>query len=696
MDRSGRAHLVEILVLAVVYVGAARLGLMLGAVNTFAAPVWPPAGISLAALVLRGGRLWPGIALGAFVANAWTGAPVLVAAGIAVGNTLEAVIGAYVMGRLGRFQQSLDRLRHVLALTAVAITTTMVSATVGVSSLLLGRLISSGAFAETWRVWWLGNAVGDLVIAALLLAWGGTRRFRVPELPRFTEAAAVAVAVMCAGLFIFGRSPTTAGSGFLQACLLVPLLACGALRFGIRGATATVFLVSVIAIWGTSLGRGPFVEETVSRSLLSLQAFMSIVAPTLLALGAVTAERAEALRLVEGALDEQKRARNRAELAEEALREADRRKNEFLGILSHELRNPLAPIRNALHLLDRVPGDSGEASRAKAVVKRQTDQLTRLVDDLLDVTRISKGKIQLHRSRVDVGDLVRQVVEDHEPNFASRAVALTLSIEAGAHWVDADPTRLAQIVGNLLQNAAKFSNAHGGVLVEVRQEGRSDVMVRVSDDGIGIAPEVLPHIFEPFTQADQSLQRGMGGLGLGLALAKGLVELHGGRIDARSLGIGRGADFTLALPRMSHAPVASAASPSRRPLARRRVLVIDDNLDAAETLRGVLEMNDQEVAVAHDGREGLAKARALNPDVVLCDIGLPGLSGYDVARQIRADPSLSPTLVALTGYALAEDQRRAFEAGFDHHLAKPFELRELERILAGSAGPGRRPPSREH
>jgi two-component system CheB/CheR fusion protein len=423
---------------------------------------------------------------------------------------------------------------------------------------------------------------------------------------------------------------------------------------------------------------------------------MSIVAPMLLALGAVTAERAEALRLVEGALDEQKRARHRAELAEEALREADGRKNEFLGILSHELRNPLAPIRNALHLLDRLPGDSAEASRARAVVKRQTDQLTHLVDDLLDVTRISRGKIQLHRTRLDVDELVRHVAEDHRPLFAPRAVALTLSIEEGRHWVDADPTRLAQIVGNLLQNAAKFSNTRGNVLVEVQQGERADVIVRVSDDGIGIAPELLPHVFEPFTQADQSLQRGMGGLGLGLALAKGLAELHGGRMEARSPGLGRGADFTLALPLMSDSPVAAAAGPSRRPLARRRVLVIEDNLDAAETLRGVLEMNDQEVAVAHDGQEGLAKARALNPDVILCDIGLPGLSGYEVARQIRADPSLSPTLIALTGYALADDQRRAFEAGFDHHLAKPFALTELERVLAGSTGPGLRPRSSEH
>ena len=315
--RALRADAVELLVLAAAYVGAARLGLMLGAVNTFAAPVWPPTGIALAALLLRGTRVWPGIALGAFVANVWTGAPVLAALGIALGNTLEAAVGAYLMRRLGEFREVLDRLRHVLVLTAVASATTAISATVGGASLLLVGSISDGAFAETWRVWWLGNMVGDLVVGALLLTWCGARSSRPPERRRLAEAAAVGAAVAGAGVLIFARFPTTAGSEFLQASLLVPLLAWGALRFGVRGATATGFLVSAIAVCGTAFGRGPFVEETLSRSLLSMQAFISIVAPTLLVLGAIIDERAGALRLVEAALDEQKAARHRAELAEE-------------------------------------------------------------------------------------------------------------------------------------------------------------------------------------------------------------------------------------------------------------------------------------------------------------------------------------------------------------------------------------------
>ncbi|OFX19353.1 MAG: hypothetical protein A2V77_19160 [Anaeromyxobacter sp. RBG_16_69_14] len=374
--------------------------------------------------------------------------------------------------------------------------------------------------------------------------------------------------------------------------------------------------------------------------------------------------------------------------AEQALREADQRKNEFLGVLSHELRNPLAPIRNAIHILDRAPEGSDQASRAKAVIERQTNQLSRLVDDLLDVTRISRGKVQLRRSRVELTYLLRQVVEDHRPVFASRNVALSLSCDGRPHWIDADATRIEQAIGNLLHNAAKFTKAGGHVVVRVGQDGPSRVAVHVTDDGVGIAPDMLSHIFEPFTQADDSLHRGHGGLGLGLALAKGLIEMHGGRVEARSLGLGKGAEFTVSLPLLPRAGV-PLELPATAPATTEhlRVLVIEDNLDAAVTLKEVLELSGHEVAVAHDGHEGVAKASSFKPDVVLCDIGLPGLDGYGVARRIRADPSISPTLIALTGYARPEDQRESFKAGFDHHLAKPIQIPELERVLATAMAP---------
>jgi PAS domain S-box-containing protein len=374
-------------------------------------------------------------------------------------------------------------------------------------------------------------------------------------------------------------------------------------------------------------------------------------------------------------------------LATEALQQADLRKNEFLGVLSHELRNPLGPIQNALYIIDSAPPDGEQAHRAKQVIARQVTHLTRLVDDLLDVTRISRGKIQLRRTRVDLTELVRRAVEDHRTIFATREIALSLRLDAGPLWIDADATRLDQALGNLLQNAAKFTNAHGHVAVTVESDGCL-ATVRVADDGVGISAELQPHVFEPFRQADESLHRSLGGLGLGLALVKGLVEMHGGRVELRSEGVGRGAEFTLSLPLSADAALHAEAAPSRRDApVRQRVLVIEDNLDAAETLKEVLEMNGQDVvALAYDGQDGVAKARALQPDIVLCDIGLPGFDGYEVARQLRVDPGLAATLVALTGYARPEDQRRAIESGFDHHLGKPVDIAQLQAVLARVAG----------
>jgi len=327
-----------------------------------------------------------------------------------------------------------------------------------------------------------------------------------------------------------------------------------------------------------------------------------------------------ALKETEAAL---RQAVGERERAEQALRDADRRKNEFLGVLSHELRNPLAPLRNAIHILRHAPEGSDQASRAKAVIDRQTNQLSQLVEDLLDVTRISRGKIQLRRSRVELTGLVRHVVEDYRAIFASRNIELGLRVDVGPLWIDADATRIAQIIGNLLQNAAKFTSAHGHVIVSVAQDSASQAVVHVVDDGIGIDSEMLGHVFEPFTQADDSLHRGQGGLGLGLALVKALVQLHDGRVEARSRGPGKGTEFTISLPLLPEAAV-PLEPPVPAPAAARplRLLVIEDNLDAAQTLKEVLEMNGHEVAVVHDGQEGVAKVRSFKPDVVLCDIGM--------------------------------------------------------------------------
>lgn len=379
--------------------------------------------------------------------------------------------------------------------------------------------------------------------------------------------------------------------------------------------------------------------------------------------------------------------------AEQALREMDQRKNEFMAVLSHELRNPLAPIRNSLHILGRVAPGSEQAVRGLAVIQRQVDQLSRLVDDLLDLTRISRNKIQLQRERLELNELVRRTVEDHRSIFEEERVHIHVHPADSAVFVHADGSRLAQVIGNLLQNAVKFTPPGGRVDVSVTLSGAPKrVEIRIADTGVGLNSEVLPRLFQPFVQADETLDRSKGGLGLGLALVKGLIELHGGDVGVQSEGLGKGAVFVVSLPKDDVAVEQPVPLPKVTPRrAAARVLIIEDNVDAAETLGEVLRFEGHDVAVAYNGREGIERARELRPDVILCDIGLPGMDGYEVARALRANATLARTrLVALSGYALPDDLRRASEAGFDRHLAKPPSLEKLAMVLEeGNASAGR-------
>jgi PAS domain S-box-containing protein len=381
----------------------------------------------------------------------------------------------------------------------------------------------------------------------------------------------------------------------------------------------------------------------------------------------------------------------RMRMAQTALRETDRQKNQFLAVLSHELRNPLAPIRNSLYILDRAAPGSDQAKRARAIIHRQIGQMTWLIDDLLDVTRIAHGKIKLQRERLDLNELVHRTVEDHRAVFVKSEVRLEVLPAPTEIWVDGDRVRLSQIVGNLLQNAVKFTPRGGKATVSIESDpARGQAALTVQDTGSGIEAEMLPRLFQAFTQADSTLDRGKGGLGLGLALVKGLVEMHGGSVKAASGGLGQGAAFTIHLPLdVSAAQIMAAPRGVGGASATHRVLVIEDNEDAAQTLREVLEFDEHVVEVAYSGRDGIEKARAFRPDIVLCDIGLPEMDGYQVARTMRADPELGRIgLIAVSGYAQPDDVTMAKEAGFDMHLAKPPSLEALERAIAevGRAG----------
>jgi PAS domain S-box-containing protein len=325
--------------------------------------------------------------------------------------------------------------------------------------------------------------------------------------------------------------------------------------------------------------------------------------------------------------------------AELALREADRRKDEFLGMLSHELRNPLAPIRNSTDVLLRAEPGSEQALRAQAVIRRQTEHLTRLVDDLLDVTRVARGKIELRKSRVDLRQVVSHAAEDYRVMMQDRGIRFDVALPDEQLWADADATRVTQLVGNLLHNAAKFTRRGGEVTLSVAAHAGA-AEIRVRDTGFGIDPALLRQIFQPFVQGARTLDRTEGGLGLGLALVKGVTELHGGTVRADSAGKGKGSTFVARLPLLATREPQSHAEPSvARRNGERRVLIVDDNRDAAESLAELVKMLGHAVEVAYDGANAVEKARAYRPDVVLCDLGLPGMNGYDVARAFEPTPA---------------------------------------------------------
>ncbi len=373
---------------------------------------------------------------------------------------------------------------------------------------------------------------------------------------------------------------------------------------------------------------------------------------------------------------------------EQALRDGDRRKDEFLAVLGHELRNALGPIRNAAQLQKLAGGDEETMSHARSMTERQVGHMTRLIDDLSDVTRIARGKILLHPEPIELCELVRSIVEDYRPVLETTGLAVTVETPAQPMETVGDKTRLTQVVGNVLQNAAKFTDRGGRVLVRVALEAEGSASITVRDSGIGMDADALARVFDYFSQSDRSVDRSRGGLGLGMALARGLVELHGGEMAAASEGPGRGSEFVIRLPLVDQPELELERPPEETRSKLKRILIIEDNVDMAESLRMLFDLSGYPVTCACTGQEGVDLAREFRPDVVLCDIGLPGgMDGYAVAAALRLSPrTQSAVLIALSGYAQDEDRRRALASGFDLYVRKPVEFEELERVLASLPG----------
>ena len=659
-----RRNVLPTTALVLVYFLAGKFGLsFFGLIHPSASAVWLPTGVAIAALLVLGYRVWPGIFVGAFLVNATTAGSILSSLGVAAGNTLEGVIAAYLVNGFAGGRNAFSRPADILKFACLAaLLSTTVSATIGVASLTLGGYAAVQDLGGIWLTWWLGDAAGAMLVTPLLLLWYTDRAWGWAQ-PKIFEAALLLASIGIVGGVTFFH-PAVAAYPLAFLCL-APLVWC-ALRFGPREVASAVALLAVIATAATATGHGSFVMQTPNESLLVLQVFMALIALTALPMAALTAERL-------GLLARERAARSQADAASRA-------KDEFLAILSHELRNPLAAISAAATVLeDSGHVDSGEPLRWLRVIQRQTQHLARLIDDLLDIGRVTVNKMSLRREPLDLARAVERCVRAFTSAGFLHPGRLQLSLEAT--WVNADPDRVAQIINNLVGNSIKYTPPEGRIRVAVRSEGNKAVL-RVEDQGTGIRPELLPQVFDAFRQGEQGPARPGGGLGIGLTLVRRLTELHGGAVEAHSHGPGRGSIFVVRLPRCAEPATDSAAAgrASAPPNRSYRLLLIEDNLDARQALRMLLETVGHEVHEASDGEAGVAAALRLAPDLVLVDIGLPILDGYEVARRLKA-ANRNLRLIALTGYGRDEDKKRSQEAGFDAHLLKPVSIDRLRVVL---------------
>jgi len=663
--------------LAAVYFVVAKASLATAIPPGYATSAWPPSGLALAAVLLLGNRVWPAIWLGAAAVNLTVQSSVIAAIFIGSGNALEAIVGATLIRRFMGVPRRFERGEDVFVFVAIAAAAATVAATIGASSIAASGAIGIRDFPVNWWTWWQGDTSGMIVVTPLLLAFSAPRA-RTWTRARNVEVAGFAAVVALAGFLSFSGGVHWLDSSPLLLVLTLPPVIWAAFRFEQREVTATIAALCAIAVGFTVSGRGPLASESVDVSLVRLLIFISFVAMTGLAISAVVDERRRAMDALHRNRDELERrvAERTAEL--QRSEHGERRMNEFLAMLAHELRNPLAPIRNALHLMRMKGASDSTVEWSRNVIDRQVTQLTRLVDDLLDVGRITSGKLALRRERVALDAVIEQALETSRPHL--RGYEFTLSLPPQPVWLDADPVRLAQVVSNLLNNACKFTPPGGRIRLAAGREG-DQAVVRVRDSGIGISDQHLAQVFEMFSQVGPGVGGAQSGLGIGLALALAFARMHGGTIEAQSDGEGMGSEFVVRLPASDEAPpltkdVAPHASPVRR------VLVVDDNEDGAESLAMLLRAEGHHVEVAQDGARALEAAETFRPEVVLLDIGLPGMDGYDACRAMRARPGGDRIVIAaLTGWAQEDDHRRSRDAGFDAHLAKPVERAALSALL---------------
>ena len=663
-------HALRLALLIALYFVAGRLGLLLAFVNASATAVWPPTGLAIAALLLYGTTLWPGVLIGAFAVNLTTSGDVISSVGIAVGNTLEAVVATYLIRRWASGRTVFDRPQDVLRFALfAAVLAPAVSATVGVASLELAGLAPSSDVGPIWLTWWLGDAAGALLVAPAVVLWATSRFPFAAE--RLAEAALVAVAAVTTGVVIFGGIASLSVQHVPIAFLTFPVLVWAAFRFGPRAAATVMLTLSGIAIWGTLNGFGPYSVGSPNESLLLLQAFTAVAAVTSLVLGAAVLDRTRTERRL---LAVEQRSRLAAE-------EGERLREEFLSVATHELRTPVAAVSGYAQLAQRAlaAGRSDRLGDAVDSIVRQSRRLAALITQLLDASYVQRGQFEIERRPTDISAVVKWAVEASRLADDGRH-QWDLRIEPGmsAH---VDPLRWEQLLVNLLDNAMKYSPERRTIAVSLERLAGGPFSLRVADQGIGIGPDRIAHVFDRFYRAHDG-QR-LSGLGLGLYIAREIAERHGGEIRVSSV-VGEGSEFTVTLPAMpatSLEPLGQAEDTERirGPRTRGRVLVVDDEPDVRLLVETVLRDAGQIAMSAENGEEALALAAREPPDLILLDKLMPVMDGTAFARAYRAAVTHPAPIVAFCASRDAEAWANAI--GAVAYIGKPFDITELDRTV---------------
>lgn len=651
--------------LALIYFVAGKLALKLAFVNASASAVWPPAGIALAGLLVLGFRAWPAIFIGAFFVNVTTAGNFFTSVGIATGNTLEAVCGAWLVNRFAGGLQVFDRPQNVFKFALAAAISTTVSPSLGVSSLALAGFAQWSSYWQIWLTWWLGDASGDLVVAPLLVLWSVQATQRKWSRAETIEVSVLLLLLVVLGEIVFGGWFPISAHNYPVSFLCGPIVVWTAFRFTPRETATGIFVLSGIAIWGTLHHFGPFVMETENQSLLMLQSWTAALTITTLAIASALVERNRA----HTAIAQQK----------EAVEAANRTKDNFLAMLSHELRTPLTPVLAALDALEHETAPSELAKCSLSMIRRNVELESQLIDDLLDLTRIAKDKLQLRFGSLDAHEIISNVVEIFRAEAQERRLSVHVNLRAGAHHVLADTAKFQQIIWNLMKNAIKFTAENGDVMISTTNPEPRTLVISVKDTGIGIEPDMMHRIFDPFEQGEQSAQRRYGGLGLGLAISKSLAQAHGGTLTAQSDGRERGATFTLTVKTVS--PPARTVklaprAPETRPL---RILLVDDHLDTCTALERLLIRRGHLVAAAHNVRGAMEAAARSSFDLLISDIALPDGTGIELMTYLRAISRIPG--IAISGFGMNGDIEKSFDAGFAEHLIKPVKMENLEAAI---------------